>query len=80
MVLPSISLFLAFLTRGGGGGGGVGGGHSFESGVLPEIYYGGVSLSPRDSGPVADTKRRIGILFLKPAQGQIEEWGVPKLD
>ena len=65
MVLPSISLFLAFLTRGGG--------HSFESGVLPEIYYGGVSLSPRDSGPVADTKRRIGILFLKPAQGQIEE-------
>ena len=56
-----------------GGGGGVVRGHSFESGVLPEIYYGGVSLSPRDSGPVADTKRRIGILFLKPAQGQIEE-------
>ena len=72
MVLPSISLFLAFLTRERG--------HSFESGVLPEIYYGGVSLSPRDSGPVADTKRRIGILFLKPAQGQIEEWGVPMLD
>ena len=71
MVLPSISLFLAFLTRGRGGG--VERGHSFESGVLPEIYYGGVSLSPRDSGPVADTKRRIGILFLKPAQGQIEE-------
>ena len=73
-------VFLFFWLLDTGEGGGVERGHSFESGVLPEIYYGGVSLSPRDSGPVADTKRQIGILFLKPAQGQIEEWGVPKLD